>query len=115
LLDIREPRTNMWPLDQILLELDPESEKGVVIIKITTPAGRIDLIGEPLFVGRVLIVNGAHVSGLTPGACTRAGLNAIGRKLLEWADVDEIVIQGSIRTTGRNAGRAPRIIRFPKN
>jgi hypothetical protein len=54
------------------------------------------------------------VQGLTPGALGRAGLNAIGRKLLEEADVDQIVIQGGARTTGRGKGRRPRPFRFPK-
>jgi DNA-binding transcriptional regulator YiaG len=39
--------------------------------------------------------------------------NAIGRKLLEEADVDEIIIEGSVRATGRNPGRAPERSTFP--
>jgi hypothetical protein len=44
---------------------------------------------------------------LWPGA-RPAGLNAIGRKLLEVTDVDQIIIQGATRTTGRNPGRIPK-------
>jgi hypothetical protein len=71
------------------------------------------MIGSFSRIGRVLRVDGAHVQGLAPGALGRAGLNAIGRKLLEEADVDQIVVQGGARTTGRNKGERPRPIRFP--
>ena len=45
-------------------------------------------------------MNRAHIDGLKPDALGRAGLNAIGRKVLEEADVDQIIIEGSVRTTG---------------
>ena len=69
--------------------------------------------GSTSIVGRVMRIERAHVEGLTIGALGRAGLNAIGRKLLEVADVDEIIIQGGTRTTGRAQGKVPRPIRFP--
>jgi hypothetical protein len=103
----------MWSPDQIEVEID-EADHPVMIVTITVPTGVLELIGSVVRVGRVLQVDGAHVQGLSPGALGRAGLNAIGRKLLEEADVDEIVIQGGARTTGRNKGRRPRPIRFPR-
>ena len=102
----------MWTTAQISIEL-AETEGLVWIVRIVTPAGVIELIGEVRRVGRVLHVNGAHVQGLHPGALGRAGLNAIGRKLLEEADVEEIVIQGGARTTGARPGRLPPAYRFP--
>lgn len=105
----------MWRPDQIDIELDEESEADVSIIKITTPAGTIDLLSEIRLEGRIVRIDGAHIGGLSPGACGRGGLNAIGRRLLEWADADEIVIQGGARTTGKRAGKVPKRIRFPKD
>jgi hypothetical protein len=58
-------------------------------------------------------IDRAHVEGLGVGALGRPGLNAIGRKLLEVANVDEIIIQGGTRTTGRTKGKVPSPIRFP--
>ena len=81
---------------------------------ITTPVGTLSLIGSISIVGRVMRIDRAHVEGLKIGALGRAGLNAIGRKLLEVAYVDEIIIQGGTRTTGRTKGKAPRPIRFPR-
>jgi hypothetical protein len=102
----------MWDSYQITVEIEA-ADHPVMIVVITLPIGVLELIGSVTRSGRVLHIDRAHVQGLAPGAIGRAGLNAIGRKLLEEADVDEIVIQGGARTTGRNKGRLPRPIRFP--
>ncbi len=103
----------MWSLHDIHVEIDA-ADHPVMIVVVTTPAGRIDLIGSVRRSGRALVIDDAHVQGLTAGALGRRGLHAIGRKLLAEADVDEILIQGGTRTTGRTKGRAPRVIRFPR-
>jgi hypothetical protein len=102
----------MWTSDQINIEIEA-ADHPVMIVTVTTPIGTIEIIGSVTRRGRVLRLDRVHVQGLAPGALGRAGLNAIGRKLLEEADVDEIVIQGGARTTGRNKGKQPRPIRFP--
>jgi hypothetical protein len=102
----------MWTDDQITVEIEA-ADHPVMIVTITVPIGVIEMIGSVTRRGRVLHLDRVHVQGLSPGALRRAGLNAIGRKLLEEADVNEIIIQGSARTTGRNKGKLPRPIRFP--
>ena len=107
----------MWGVDDIAVEIDLV-DHPVMIVRITVPVGTLEVIGSVSKVGRTLRIDGAqfpmlNVQGLAPGALGRAGLNAIGRKLLEEADVDEIVIQGGARTTGRNKGARPRPIRYP--
>jgi hypothetical protein len=105
----------MWSPDDITCEVDPASEGAEVILTITTPIGVLQIMGEIVRLDReVLEIDRAHIGGLSPGACGRAGLNAIGRKLLELLDVKEITLQGSARTTGRKGpGHVPRRIRFP--
>jgi hypothetical protein len=103
----------MWTADDITVEIDLV-EHPVMIVRITVPIGVLEVAGSISRTGRVLYIDGAHVQGLAPGAVGRTGPNAIGRKLLEEADVDQIVIQGGARTTGRNKGARPRPIRFPK-
>jgi hypothetical protein len=98
--------------DQWIVELRDVQSK-TLLVEVWTPAGRIEIMGEVERVGRVLYVTGTHINGPRPGVLGRSGLNAIGQTLMEAADVDEIVIEGSTRTTGRMAGRAPRTIRFP--
>ena len=103
----------MWASGQITVEID-DAEHPVAVLVITTPAGTLSLIGSVSIAGRLMRIDRAHVEGLRIGALGRAGLNAIGRKLLEVADVDEIIIQGGTRTTGRTKGKVPRAIRFPR-
>jgi hypothetical protein len=104
----------MWSNTQITIEIE-DCEHPVILVKIVTPAGTVDLVGEVAIDGRIMKIDGAHVGGLSPGKLGRAGLNAVGRKLLEVADVDEILIQGGARSTGRRPGTVPRIIRFPRS
>jgi hypothetical protein len=103
----------MWTSDQIIVEIE-EAEHPEIVVSVMTPIGVLRLMANVSIIDRVLSMDRAHVEGLKPGALGRTGLNAIGRKLLELADVDEIVIQGSDRTTGRNTGTIPRPIRFPR-
>jgi hypothetical protein len=108
----------MWSSDQItidIIEVDRTGGPPILEVQIVTPAGTIYLVGAPQINGRVLVIDNVHIGGLHRGACGRAGLNAIGRKFLEVADVDEIIIQGGSRTTGANPGRPPKEIRFPSN
>jgi hypothetical protein len=103
----------MWTSDQIDVEIE-EAERSEIIVTIAAPVGVLRVMADVSIVERTLRMNRTHAEGLKPGALGRAGLNAIGRKLLELADVDKIVIQGSTRTTGRNPGTIPRPIRFPR-
>src|SRR5579859_7988982 len=78
----------MWTSDEIVVEIDVVEHTETVIA--TTPAGVISMMAGVSIIDRVLRLDGVHIGGLKPGALGRAGLNAIGRKLLELADVDEI-------------------------
>ena len=103
----------MWQAAVITIEVE-DVEEDIVLVNIATPVGTVDLVGRVTVVARTMTIDGAHVGGLRPGMLGREGLNAIGRKMLESADVDEIIIQGSTRTTGRRAQKTPRCIRFPR-
>jgi hypothetical protein len=101
----------MWTDADILAEY--EIDGPVVSIILSTPVGVVSILGEMTIVGGELHIIRAHVGGLSPGVLGRSGLNAIGRKLLELANVEKIVIQGSARTTGKRKGTVPRKISFP--
>ena len=104
----------MWDRAVITIEIGLV-DGDIMIIEVTTPVGMVQIIGKVVRAGRLLHVSGAHVDGLRGGALGRAGLSAIGRKLLEEADVDQIVIEGGTRTTGKNPGRPPKAFRFPSH
>ena len=101
----------MWTEAHIVAHY--EIDGPVVSITLMTPVGVVSILGEMTIVGDDLHIIRAHIGGLYPGALGRRGLNAIGRKLLEMADVEKIIIQGSARTTGRRKGRVPWKICFP--
>jgi len=104
----------MWGEADVTVEID-EADRDVMIVVIATPVGKLQLVGEVSRIGRVLHVRNAHAGGLHPGSLSRAGLNAIGRKLLAEADVDQIIFEGGTRTTGKNPGRPPKPFRFPSH
>lgn len=98
--------------DKIIIDLDHLSEHPVWVITAHMQAGALRLLGLIELKGRTLHVRDVHVEGLTPGALGRAGLNALGYALMEVADVDELVIQGAVRTTGARPGRRPAAFRL---
>ena len=102
----------MWGEDEVAVDI-VEVDETILIVVITTPVGRLEMIGEFFQRGRMLVGDRVHIQGLHAGALGRRGLNAIGAKLLKEADVDKIVIQGGARTTGPGKGRVPRRIHFP--
>ncbi|MBJ7417493.1 MAG: hypothetical protein JHC88_18915 [Niveispirillum sp.] len=97
----------MQKQDKIAIDLDHLSEHPVWVITARMQAGTLRLLGLIELKGRTLHVRDVHVEGLTPGALGRAGLNALGYALMEVADVDELIVQGAVRTTGARPGRRP--------
>lgn len=95
------------------VEID-EVDGDVVQVTISTPAGIVTVLGIVRIEDRTLYIDNAHVDGPGRGMLGRSGLNAIGAELLAEADVDEIVLQGSARTTGSHPGRKPKLIRYPR-
>jgi hypothetical protein len=106
----------MWSSDEITLEISEEDvDFPTLVANFVTPAGVISIIGTFLDAGPdTLHIDGVHIGGLAANTIGIAGLNALGRKLLEEANVAHLIIAGSTRTSGRCEGRTPRIIRFPR-
>jgi hypothetical protein len=102
----------MWGVDDIAVKIGLV-DHPVMIVRITVPVGTLEVIGSVSKMGAPSASTEPMSKVSLPGRSDGAGLNAIGRKLLEEADVDEIVIQGGARTTGRNKGARPRPIRYP--
>jgi hypothetical protein len=74
------------------------------------------VMAEVALEGRCLTLRGLHVHGLDIGAneLRVAGLRRVIREVMEDLNVDEMVIEGSVRTTGASPGRAPRELRFAR-
>jgi hypothetical protein len=102
----------MWESGCISIEVSVVDEE-VMLVEIATPVGTMEVLGNVTRVGRVLYIRKADMDGLYRGALGRSGLNAICQKIMEEADVDQIVIEGGTRSTGKNRGRIPKPFRYP--
>ncbi|HEX4767602.1 MAG TPA: hypothetical protein VH414_15150 [Lichenihabitans sp.] len=89
-----------------------DADERTVDIRIETNRGTIEIISEVRIAERRLAMVNAHIDGPGRGTVGRDGLNAIARTFMEVLDVDEIIIFGSVRSTGRNSGRRPKPIRI---
>jgi hypothetical protein len=74
------------------------------------------VMAEVMLEGRCLVLRGLHVHGVDVGVneLRVAGLRRMVREVMEDLDVDAIVIEGSVRTTGADPGRTPRLLRFAR-
>ena len=98
-------------VDILLIMLLLDHQGQTIHVSFETSAGLVEILCDYRLTGKDLILEGAHIQGLFPGALGRAGLNALAQKIMEGADVDTLEIHGGLRTTGRNGGRFPRLIR----
>jgi hypothetical protein len=93
-----------------------QSDENIVVAKIATTVGTILVMAEVELTGRALTLNGLHVQGddVRANEIGASGLRRIIQEVMEELGVDEIVIVGSVRTTGANPGRSPRPLRFAR-
>jgi hypothetical protein len=93
-----------------------QSDENIVVAKIATPVGTILVMAEVDLADRALTLSGLHVQGddVRANEIGVPGLRRIIQAVMEELGVDEIVIIGSVRTTGANPGRSPRPLRFSR-
>jgi hypothetical protein len=96
--------------------ISEQSEGSIATVAIKTAAGTIKIMTEVALEGRCLILLGLHIEGVDvrPNHIRGAGLRRIAQEVMEELDVDEIIIAGSVRTSGANPGRTPRRLRFAR-
>jgi hypothetical protein len=103
------------PEDITTIDLETDACEGdLATIRITTPAGVIEILGIVDFQGRTLLVRDAHIQGLRANAVGRANLHVIAKAFLERIDCDEVRIEGATCTTGASLGSRPREMRFAR-
>jgi hypothetical protein len=105
----------MWEPAQITFDLvDDMTTDPVVTVTVRTPAGVLKLMAEPERVGRTLVLHGLHLQDLSPNAIGAANLIVLAHVVMQRMDIDELVVEGGLRTTGANPGRRPRVLRFSR-
>lgn len=105
-----------WTSGDITFELlDDHTSDPVATINIGTPAGSIQLMGEPEEVGRTLVLHKAHIqSDMGANALGVKRLRTIAQVFMERFDYDALEVEGEIRTTGARPGRRPGRHRFAR-
>ena len=105
----------MWDAADIGFDMvDDLSADPVVTVFVSTPVGTLKVMAEPEKRGRTLVLHGLHMQDLEPNRIGAANLMVIARVVMEGMDVDGLVIEGGLRTTGANPGRRSRILRFAR-
>jgi hypothetical protein len=105
----------MWEPAQITFDLvDDMTTDPVVTVTVHTPAGVLKLMAEPERVGRTLVLHGLHLQDLSPNAIGAANLIVLAHVVMQRMDIDELIVEGGLRTTGANPGRRPRVLRFSR-
>jgi hypothetical protein len=108
----------MWAASDIkIVILDDGTEGTVATAKITTPAGTLLLMFErPEMRDSCLFLHECHMQGDDVGSKEfgHAKLYWLARAVMELLDVEQIEIEGTIRTSGRNPGHRPRPVRFAR-
>lgn len=105
----------MWAADDISFEIvDDMTDDPVLTLTVSTPAGQLTFMGEPVIEGRVMMARAVHVQGGTPNSVGVGSLLVLARVLMERMELDEFIVEGALRTTGANPGRRPRALRFSR-
>ena len=104
------------PEEVTAIELRPDvSEGDLLTLRVATPVGWIEIMGDIDIIGRCLLVTGAHIqSEHGANLVGVTNLRVVAQAILERMDCDEARIEGATRTTGASPGHRPRDIRFTR-
>lgn len=99
-----------------MIRILEEAGGNVVFAHIETSVGAIEVLAEIALDGRHLTLGGLHVYGINVDAndLGTSGIRRIVREIMEDLNVDQITIEGAVRTTGAGPGRIPRSLRFTR-
>ena len=92
-------------------------------MRVETPIGDLPVMGEPaqdISSGDVLRVTGVHTnalfgSRLAASAIGLANLQVIAQAFLVEYGYEQLVLEGAVRTSGKQKGARPRPIRFTRH
>jgi len=108
----------VWTVADIEIILDDDlTDDPVVTGHIVTPAGELLVMAEVEVLHRELVLRGLHIHGVTlgPNELGWPRLRQLAHAVMERLDVDAIVIEGAVRTSGARRGHVPRALRFTRH
>ncbi|MGH7211436.1 MAG: hypothetical protein ACREF1_08255 [Acetobacteraceae bacterium] len=105
----------LWDAAGLSFEMvDDLTSDPVVTIAVETPDGTLRFMAEPEAAGATLILRGMHVHGASANAIGAANLMVVAQAVMERMNLDGLVVEGALRTTGANPGHRPRVLRFSR-
>jgi hypothetical protein len=105
----------VWDAADLSFEMvDDLTSDPVVTIIVQTPAGRLSFMAEPEMIGSTLVLHRVHVQDAWANAVGATNLMRLARTVMERMDIDGLVVEGAVRTTGANPGHRPRVLRFAR-
>jgi hypothetical protein len=106
---------SLWGVADISFEIvDDMSDDPVVTLRIATPVGSLTFMAEPVMQGTILRLTRTHVQGAASNMIGAGNLLVIAQTVMEGMDLDGLVVEGALRTTGANPGHRPRVLRFTR-
>jgi hypothetical protein len=104
-----------WTTEEISFDIVYDlTGHPVVTTLVLTPVGPPRFMAEPVMQGATTLLKGLHVQALSRNAVGMANLTLIARVVMERMDLDGLVVDGAVRSTGANPGHRPRGIRFTR-
>jgi hypothetical protein len=105
-----------WKVDELEVDLVADlTEHPVVTANIRTPSGLVSVMAEPEEKGRTLVLKRFDIHSASGRNSVGIGnLRTLAQHVMERMDYDELVIEGSPRTSGARPGRIPGRLRFTR-
>ena len=105
----------LWSTRDISFDfVDDMTDDPIVTMRILTPVGPLTFMAQPVMVGRTMVLRGLHAQDWAANKVGPGNLMVIAHAMIEGMDLDGIVIEGAIRSTGANPGHRPRDVRFTR-
>jgi hypothetical protein len=88
------------------------AENDLVFIHVWIGNLKVTVLAEALLEGSKLTLRGTHFDGPGPNTVGIEELRKIANRIAEATDVETVVVEGAVRTTGAAPGHQPRTLRF---
>jgi hypothetical protein len=107
---------SVWDSAELSFEMaDDLTFDPVLTIVVQTPDGRLRFMEVPEMFGATLVLRRVHMQDARANAIGAANLKVLARTVMERMELDGLVVEGAVRTTGANPGRRPRVLRFSRS
>ena len=110
----------LWTTQDISFDfVDDMTDDPIVTLRIFTPVGPLTFMAQPVMVGTTMLLKGLHAQDSAANTVGPGNLMVIAPPVMETSvmegmDLDGLVIEGAIRSTGANPGHRPRDVRFAR-